>query len=108
MNTTDKNIEIARFLGYKEQKDPTESYFGNFFKPNYGWVNLKELDFHSNWNTLIEATRECLVGEANYEEQDYYTYIEPIYDGLTNQDISTLFNAVYDIINWKNNLNKVK
>jgi hypothetical protein len=68
MNRVEKNVIVAKFMGYKEQTDPTERWFGLFYKPNYGWISERELSFDSDWNNLMELRDKLqLVDDSRYQ-----------------------------------------
>lgn len=115
MNTIENNKLIAEFLGYKEQKDPTERWFGRFFIPTKGWYKENELAFSHDWNWLMEvvdkiekiviendnsfnvtigATIYCVIQDSNGECYEMH------YNGKTK--IEAVYNACLEFIKWYN------
>jgi len=89
MNYKENNREIALFLGWKEQTDPNERWFGQFFN-SHGerkGGSLKEpLLFHCDWNWLMEVVEEI-------ENADFYLDSE----NAVNITIgATLYCTIYD------------
>lgn len=115
METIFQNKQIARFLGWEEQKNPQERFFGKFKKPNYGWIKENELGFNCCWNSLMEAVE--YVENLGYEVYFYPSLIE-IYDGGTSivasyvetnlgvTKIEAVYQAVVEFIKWYNEQNK--
>ena len=118
---TENNKLIADFLGYKVQTDPTEKWFGQYFKPNYGWVSEKELDFDSDWNSIMPVV-EKIEGlkatvkmarhwGANVEdevEDMYFCIIQP-FENIEEIDVAwkdskieAVYKAVLEYIKWYN------
>lgn len=59
--TTENNRIIAEFMGWKEQTDPTERWFGSFREPNgilHKNTNTEPLLFHSSWDWLMPVVEK--------------------------------------------------
>ena len=102
MKTIEENNKmIAEFLGYEEQTDPTERWFGSF-RDNNGVLhkntNTEPLLFHSSWDWLMPVVEKCLIGEAECEKPKL---IQLIYDALTSTDISETYKACVQFIKWQ-------
>jgi hypothetical protein len=104
METT--NSKIAKFLGWKQQTDPTEKWFGQWFKPNYGWRKENELDFDSDWNSLMAAVIECFDKYSELDNQQSVFNADnqqfKLNDALLLTDIKELYKAVVNFIDWYN------
>lgn len=112
MNTTESNKLIAEFLGFKEQKDPTERWFGRFFIPAKGWYKENELAFNHDWNWLMEVVEKieslehcqitiiknwCRIEHAKYNSRiDSRDYSEDF------TKIEAVYNACVTFIEWYN------
>lgn len=55
---TENNKLFAEFLGWKQQTHPKERWFGQWFKPNYGWIKENELSIDSDWNNLMNVVEK--------------------------------------------------
>jgi hypothetical protein len=104
MNTTEKNSLIAEFMGFELEETlnnkmvyaiPTINNNTDFFEP-------KELQYHSNWNCLIEAIEKCR------ESQIFGTQrlISNIDERLLKLDLLATYSNVVDFITFLNNVPK--
>lgn len=114
MSTTEKNRLIADFIGYENNiyketgsivvdsvnhwylKDVKHYYIGGEWCADYN------LEFHMDWNWIVEAVGKCFVGEAELSPEQSKKYITPIYTGLCNLDIVETHSAVVEFIKWYN------
>ena len=102
-NIVENNKLIAEFLG--EIKQPFEF-------PQFGYINImgdwkdtffdNQLKFHTDWNWLMKVVEKCLVGEAEYDEDEAKKAIHEIYESLCNINITSVYNACVKFIKWYN------
>lgn len=57
MTTQENNKLIAEFLGWTEQKDPTERFFGQWFNPKTGERHVY-LFFDTSWDWLMAVVEK--------------------------------------------------
>ena len=62
--------------------------------------------YDSDWNWLMEVVEKCLVGEAEYNEDEAKKAIHEIYESLCNINITSVYNACVKFIKWYNEQNK--
>ena len=62
--------------------------------------------YSKDWNWLMEVVEKCLVGEAEYNEDEAKKAIREIYESLCNINISSVYNACVEFIKWYNKQNK--
>lgn len=115
MDIISQNRQIVRFLGWEEQKNPQERFFGKFKKPNYGWIKENELGFDCCWNSLmevvenIESLGSCQIDisvkwcRINYKDN---TFSYDSRNHLKGTKIEAVYNACVEFINWYNEQNK--
>lgn len=128
MNTTETNKKLAEFLGWKEQTDPTERWFGSF-RTEEGVVhrntNKEPMLFHNDWNwiMLVVDKIESFTQLRRYYRVDFFKcedsdsdYNAGIYE-LTNEGrnfvvgcdnfykskIEAVYNACSMFVDWYNN-----
>lgn len=90
---TENNKKIAEFLGWKEQTDPTERWFGNFINPLTREYH-KELYFDIDWNWLMEVVERI-------EGLGFYYQIHPNRCFFTREEFGEdegLKNNVYNAV----------
>ena len=58
--------------------------------------------YDSDWNWLMKVVEKCLVGEAEYNEDEAKKAIREIYESLCNINISSVYNACVKFIKWYN------
>ena len=102
-NTLENSKLIADFIGADLLKD--------LLSDNNGFINInvdiyEQCKFHSDWNWLMEVVEKCLVGEAEYNEDEAKKAIREIYESLCNINISSVYNACVEFIKWYNEQNK--
>ena len=111
----DGNRLIAEFLGWKEQKDPTERFFGDWFN-NYGNRQTegvkKPLIFHSDWNWLMLVVEKIEEDERfDVDILQYGTIIqlnsnEYVIDNVAkisfDKKIEHTYDAIVKFIKWYN------
>jgi hypothetical protein len=96
MNTTDRNTEIANFMGYTK-----EVYFPavKFLIPNISevenavvWIEDINMRFHKSWDWLMPVIEKCYDEAA--EEFDAEEEIGDITHALLDCDINETYKAV--------------
>lgn len=102
MNTTENNILIAEFMGWKVQKDPTERFFGRLKHIDGAWYKENEIAYNWSWDWLMPVVEKCLEGEAEQDAEISQTTIKNIYESLCNTNISEVYNSVIKFIKWHN------
>lgn len=102
-NIIENNRLIAKFMGLKEQTDPTERWFGLFFdKGNRVGGSVKEpLLYHSSWDWLMPVVDKI------YDTYEYTTYINNLgqfSEGVwvNTKFIEITYETVVDFIKWFN------
>lgn len=99
---TENNKLIAKFLGWKEQTDPTEKWFTQFFNQHgerKGGTNKEPLLFHSDWNWLMEVVFKCLEicnNEMLNEWEDSFS------GAFFSMDIVQMYEEAISFIKWYN------
>ena len=114
-NIIENNKIIAEFLEW-EFDDLSETFETPFLKlvepQAFGDEQFScklqdfELEFHSDWNWLMKVVEKCLVGEAEYNEDEAKKAIHEIYESLCNINITSVYNACVKFIKWYNEQNK--
>lgn len=109
----ENNTLLAQFLGWAEQKDPTERWFGSFrdFNGNvHKNTDREPLLFHSDWNFLMQVVEKI----ESLEEVIYFritSYVEIQYrsdKGLSFIHIRTIskleavYQACVEFVKWYN------
>ena len=96
------NKIIAEFMGATLTKDLQIMY--PVYEGDSSYV--KDLKYHLDWNWLMEVVEKCLVGEAEYNEDEAKKAIHEIYESLCNINITSVYNACVKFIKWYNEQNK--
>ena len=99
---TENNKIIAKFMGATLTKDLQIMY--PVYEGDSSYV--KDLKYHLDWNWLMEVVEKCLVGEAEYNEDEAKKAIHEIYESLCNINITSVYNACVKFIKWYNEQNK--
>jgi hypothetical protein len=108
METTENNKLIAEFMGWKEQTDSTERWFGSFREPNgilHKNTAKEPLLFHTSWDWLMPVTTKAfnkackmdldgVIGADNHRQA--------IMDAHTMFDKESVYKAVVEFIKWYN------
>ena len=106
-NIIENNKLIAEFMGFIADKSfevklvdgINTSYY--YYKDDV--ICLPEtMRYNSSWNWLMEVVEKCLVGEAEYNEDEAKKAIHEIYESLCNINISSVYNACVKFIKWYN------
>ena len=109
-NIVENNKLIAEFMGWKENKDMevklTSGGITYYFQKNDEACIPETMCYHSDWNWLMKVVEKCLVGEAEYNEDEAKKAIREIYESLCNINISSVYNACVEFIKWYNEQNK--
>lgn len=105
------NILLAKFLGWKEQTDPTERWLGAF-RTSEGIVhkntNVEPLLFHSSWDWLIWVVEKIESLDVTVEIEGHNCMISDINGSGYHQYVAhdSKINAVYvsvvAFIKWYN------
>jgi len=122
IDNTENNILIAKFLGWKEQTDPTRRWFTQFFNEygeRKGGTNKEPLLFHSDWNWLmlaVEKINSFESGRFTVQINSMDTYIHDLVKGgyifqseckwQTYELINSVYEAVIEFIKWYNEQQK--
>lgn len=98
----ERNEQIALMLGWEQYEDSEERLFG-FWRPNTilekPWSRrVERLEFHSDWNWLIESIKYILTITSEDDEIETYNII---IDQIP--DIEAFFIAVSDFAKVYNN-----
>ena len=114
-NIIENNKLIAKFMGLNKTKMFFNLKTGNYVKKETADCDIKVVDvylknnkpitnfyYHSDWNWLMEVVEKCLVGEAEYNEDEAKKAIREIYESLCNINISSVYNACVKFIKWYN------
>lgn len=131
-NTTENNKLIAEFMGWKEQSDPTERFFGDWLD---GHTRMTKglgvlLSFHCSWDWLIPVVEKierltnenfnlagCISVEIGPSSRCDIVFCENFNEeneketritGLGLNKIEATYNAVIKFIKWYNENKKVK
>ena len=110
-NIIENNKLIAKFMGFVADKSfevklvdgINTSYY--YYKDDVMYLP-ETMCYHSDWNWLMEVVEKCLVGEAEYNEDEAKKAIREIYESLCNINISSVYNACVEFIKWYNKQNK--
>lgn len=105
------NKLIAKFLGWKEQTNPTEKWFTQFFNQHgerEGGTNKEPLLFHSDWNWLMLAVEK--INDLNYlftiiDNQSIIKSNEtgrPVIDAIRGDMKEGVYCAVIAFVKWHN------
>lgn len=117
MDIISQNRQIVRFLGWEEQKNPQERFFGKFKKPNYGWIKENELGFDCCWNSLMEVVEKIeninpnlssFNINSNRVEIKDFSVNQTLFSGYFEEEtsIKAVYKAVVEFIKWYNEQNK--
>ena len=98
-NIIENNKLIAEFMEYPKHKI-------DFVGKRLNFENSKHNTYHKDWNWLMKVVEKCLVGEAEYNEDEAKKAIREIYESLCNINISSVYNACVEFIKWYNEQNK--
>lgn len=100
--TTQNNILLAKFLGWEEQTDPTERWFGAF-RTLEGIVhkntNVEPLLFHNDWNWLMPVVHRCLL--IAYNEM-LHEWENSFADVFLSASIDIMYKETVDFVKWYN------
>lgn len=115
MDIISQNRQIVRFLGWEEQKNPQERFFGKFKKPNYGWIKENELGFDCCWNSLMEVVENIeslgFIFKTYGNSSTFLkkgTFNEKIWNDefRGNSKIESVYNTCLEFIKWYDEQNK--
>ena len=100
------NILLAIFLGWVEQTDPTERWFGGFRDLNgtvHRNTDKEPLLFHSDWNWLMQVVEKIFSLDIYYDK--YIEHNSSMFsDGkiqLTT-NINSVFEQCIEFVKWYN------
>ena len=112
-NIVENNKLIAEFMGVFDKILSTGNIHSWSDAPFYYTTEdtkekvikniCKYSKYDSDWNWLMEVVEKCLVGEAEYNEDEAKKAIREIYESLCNINISSVYNACVEFIKWYNN-----
>lgn len=110
---TEKNKIIAEFMGYEKIVFPENSrwlgqYKNQFTKRIY---ELKELDFDSDWNLLMEVVEKIFKtaeDEKIEDEADCTELLPVIKEAFYAPQKENVYNCCLDFIIWYNEQNSTK
>jgi hypothetical protein len=111
MKTTQENNRIiAKFMGWEEQTDPTERWFGSF-RDNNGILhkntNTEPLLFHSSWDWLVLVLAR--IKETKRNGNNLYNHLmNTTISMMINNGIEATYRAVVQFIEWWNEQNAAK
>lgn len=96
------NTTIAIFVGYEKYEDG----YGIWFKKNddaRSEYSLMALDYHYNWNNLMNAwfKAQNIGADLGYSFKKFY---KQFHAGIDHQDILISHKALYDFIQWYNSV----
>jgi len=102
---TENNRLLAEFMGYKHNPE-TEEYFETFIKDGVSEYRVDLLQFHSDWNWLMEVVEKI---ESIKGTQIFINGIscEIMFKGKViskhfNTKIEAVYMAVVEFIKWYN------
>ena len=111
-NIVENNKLIAEFMGVFDKILSTGNIHSWSDAPFYYTTEdtkekvikniCKYSKYDSDWNWLMEVVEKCLVGEAEYNEDEAKEAIHEIYESLCNINISSVYNACVKFIKWYN------
>jgi hypothetical protein len=58
MNIVENNKLLVEFLEWSTPTDSKEEWFGQYYRPNHGWLKENELNFDTDWNLLMEVVEK--------------------------------------------------
>ena len=111
MNTKQSTLEnnklIVEFMEYTIQTDPKESWFGRYYKPNYGWIKENEFYFNTDWNDLMQVVEKI-------ESLGYFMQIDSIGCIISQKNVDlfktnsrnkkeAVYNSCVEFIKYYNN-----
>ena len=115
-NIVENNKLIAEFMGVFDKILSTGNIHSWSDAPFYYTTEetkekvikniCKYSKYDSDWNWLMKVVEKCLVGEAEYNEDEAKKAIREIYESLCNINISSVYNACVEFIKWYNEQNK--
>lgn len=105
MTTTEKNIVIAEFRGWKLQNNPNERWFNHWFNEN-GYREDK-LNFDNDWILLMSVVEkiESLGFETSLDKNGFFIRINGsnTQSGLfVKSKKDAIFNGCFEFIQWYN------
>ena len=111
-NIVENNKLIAEFMGVFDKILSTGNIHSWSDAPFYYTTEdtkekvikniCKYSKYDSDWNWLMEVVEKCLVGEAEYNEDEAKKARREIYESLCNINISSVYNACVKFIKWYN------
>ena len=111
-NIVENNKLIAEFMGVFDKILSTGNIHSWSDAPFYYTTEdtkekvikniCKYSKYDSDWNWLMKVVEKCLVGEAEYNEDEAKKAIHEIYESLYNINISSVYNACVKFIKWYN------
>ena len=111
-NIVENNKLIAEFMGVFDKILSTGNIHSWSDAPFYYTTEdtkekvikniCKYSKYDSDWNWLMEVVEKCLVGEAEYNEDEAKKAIHEIYESLYNINISSVYNDCVKFIKWYN------
>ena len=111
-NIVENNKLIAEFMGVFDKILSTGNIHSWSDAPFYYTTEdtkekvikniCKYSKYDSDWNWLMKVVEKCLVGEAEYNEDEAKKAIREIYESLCNINISSVYNACVKFIKWYN------
>lgn len=104
----ENNVLLAMFLGWVEQKDPTERWFGSFRDLNgtvHKNTNKEPLLFHTDWNWLmlvVTQAYETIELIDDKKEGDWDFQIKQIQNAFSFPEIGAVYIACVKFVEWYN------
>lgn len=104
MNTKNNRL-IAEFMGFKNQTDPKERFFDNWFtQPTTAWgTRLEVLHFDTDWNWLMEVVDKVYSSDIYYDK--YIDYNGSMFSSgqiELSANIDHVYKQIVEFIEWYN------